>query len=145
MAPDRYRLACVVSVLLERDGQAFLLKRQNTGNRDGQWCFPAGHVEAGESFTAAALREVREEAGVDGDLGDLRFCSVVQRLDDERLTLLFRLHRFRGEPFNAEPSTCSEAGWFPLGALPTPVVDWQLQLLDLERGGQIFGEMGWVS
>jgi ADP-ribose pyrophosphatase YjhB (NUDIX family) len=32
----------------------------------GVWIFPKGHVENNESFSAAALRECREEAGVDG-------------------------------------------------------------------------------
>jgi 8-oxo-dGTP pyrophosphatase MutT (NUDIX family) len=34
----------------------------------GVWVFPKGHIEAGESAIDAALRETREEAGVDGDL-----------------------------------------------------------------------------
>jgi 8-oxo-dGTP pyrophosphatase MutT (NUDIX family) len=36
--------------------------RRNPGN----WIFPKGHVEAGESPKDAALREAREEAGVEG-------------------------------------------------------------------------------
>jgi 8-oxo-dGTP pyrophosphatase MutT (NUDIX family) len=31
-----------------------------------QWIFPKGHVEPGESAAEAALREMREEGGVDG-------------------------------------------------------------------------------
>jgi 8-oxo-dGTP pyrophosphatase MutT (NUDIX family) len=34
----------------------------------GNWIFPKGHVERGESEAAAALRETQEEAGVDGEL-----------------------------------------------------------------------------
>jgi 8-oxo-dGTP pyrophosphatase MutT (NUDIX family) len=34
----------------------------------GTWIFPKGHVEPGETEAAAALRETREEAGVDGVL-----------------------------------------------------------------------------
>jgi 8-oxo-dGTP pyrophosphatase MutT (NUDIX family) len=34
----------------------------------GLWIFPKGHIEPGESPEAAALRETREEAGVDGEL-----------------------------------------------------------------------------
>jgi diadenosine hexaphosphate hydrolase (ATP-forming) len=34
----------------------------------GNWIFPKGHVEPGETDAAAALRETREEAGVDGDV-----------------------------------------------------------------------------
>ncbi len=32
------------------------------------WVFPKGHIEPGETAPAAALRETREEAGVDGEL-----------------------------------------------------------------------------
>jgi 8-oxo-dGTP pyrophosphatase MutT (NUDIX family) len=34
----------------------------------GNWIFPKGHVEPGETEAAAALRETREEAGVDGQI-----------------------------------------------------------------------------
>ncbi|MGB1592331.1 MAG: NUDIX domain-containing protein, partial [Promethearchaeia archaeon] len=39
-------------------GQVLLSRRLNTGFRDGQWGLPAGHVNPGESITAAAVREV---------------------------------------------------------------------------------------
>ena len=32
------------------------------------WIFPKGHIEPGETAADAALRETREESGVDGDL-----------------------------------------------------------------------------
>ena len=42
-----------------------------------QWIFPKGHVEPGESAAEAALREMREEAGVDGkiikSIGDSKY------------------------------------------------------------------------
>lgn len=49
-----------------------------TSKRDpGVWILPKGHVEPGESPHDAALREVREEAGVEGELvellGDVKF------------------------------------------------------------------------
>ncbi|HSP56131.1 MAG TPA: NUDIX domain-containing protein [Dehalococcoidia bacterium] len=42
-----------------RDGQVLLLQR--TG---GEWVMPKGHIEAGESPEAAAMREVLEETGL---------------------------------------------------------------------------------
>jgi len=44
--------------------QILLVRARRT---PGQWIFPKGHVEAGETAKAAALRETQEEAGIDGD------------------------------------------------------------------------------
>ena len=33
-------------------------------NNSGEWVFPKGHVEAGESFVQTAIRELQEESGV---------------------------------------------------------------------------------
>ncbi len=37
----------------------------------GQWTFPKGHLEAGETSAATAVREVFEETGIHGELGAL--------------------------------------------------------------------------
>ncbi|HHX82837.1 MAG TPA: NUDIX hydrolase [Pseudomonadaceae bacterium] len=58
--PARYALNVVENAAHE----VLLLKRQSSAARGaGLWAFPAGHIEAGESPEAAALRELREEAG----------------------------------------------------------------------------------
>lgn len=49
-----------VSVFVHRAGHVLLLKRA----RDGIWHIPAGVVERGESFSAAAARELEEETGL---------------------------------------------------------------------------------
>lgn len=59
-----------VVTVVYRAGRYLLLKEK----KHRGWYFPAGRVEAGESFEAAALRETREETGVDVVLeGLLRF------------------------------------------------------------------------
>lgn len=47
--------------------------------KDPDWpgiTFPGGHVEKGESFVAATIREVQEETGL--DISNLRLCGVKQ-------------------------------------------------------------------
>lgn len=44
-------------------GRALFLKRSDAGDHAGEWCFPGGSVELGETPEQAAVRESREEIG----------------------------------------------------------------------------------
>ena len=56
-------VVCVGAVVQRTD--SVLLVRQSTGHSpEGQWTIPWGRIDSGESPTAAALREIEEEAGV---------------------------------------------------------------------------------
>lgn len=56
-------------VVIIEDGRVALIERVNA--RGTYYLFPGGGVEDGESVEAAAVREAREELGVDVMLGDL--------------------------------------------------------------------------
>lgn len=62
--------APVTCVVVEHDG-AILLVRRRYPPRRGYWCLPAGFVEAGESPRESAVREVREETGLDVEIEGL--------------------------------------------------------------------------
>ena len=73
--------AAVAATLVgDSQGRAcFLITRRSSRLRDhpGQWALPGGRVDAGESAERAALRELREELGL-----ELPGTSVLGRLDD---------------------------------------------------------------
>jgi 8-oxo-dGTP diphosphatase len=63
----------VVGVGLIRRGDLFLIRRRPDGKvLGGYWEFPGGKSEPGESAAEAALRECREEVGIEVKLGGLR-------------------------------------------------------------------------
>jgi 8-oxo-dGTP diphosphatase len=49
-------------------GDEVLLIRRGTPPRRGEWSLPGGRIEPGEALAAAALRELREETGVEAKL-----------------------------------------------------------------------------
>ena len=68
MTEKPYRLA-VRAIIRDDHGRCLLLKR-SAANKGfvGQWEWPGGKVDPGESFDAALRREVREETGLEIEL-----------------------------------------------------------------------------
>jgi len=137
---DRFRLVPAAYVLLLRDGpqgiEVLLQLRAGTGFMDGDWAAAAaGHVEDGESVHRAAVREAAEELGVVVDPVDLEPLTALHRTQatglpvDERVDFFFTCRRWSGEPRAAEDDKSAGVGWFPLAALPDPVVPHERQVL----------------
>ena len=59
-------VSCGAVLYKKEDGLKYLLIL----DRNGNYGFPKGHVEAGETFKETALREIKEETGVDALLDD---------------------------------------------------------------------------
>lgn len=130
MRHNRHTVIPAVFTILQReDGKIFLLRRQNTGWRDGWWCLPAGHGEKGESFVAGAMREAKEEAGVDIKEEDMQFAHIHEAPSEEddgvteRVSAYFVCKKWSGEPVNAEPEKASEIGWFDVDNLPDNLIE----------------------
>ena len=73
MAPIRKhddRVNCAGAVVRDSEGRVLLVLRANEPSR-GLWSVPGGRIEAGESARDAAAREVREETGLDVEVGEL--------------------------------------------------------------------------
>ncbi len=103
---------------------------------DGMWsAAAAGHIEPGESPTAAVIREAREELGLCLEEADLHPLAVVQRRDDRTDSAkfvedhFFFTRKWSGNPAIAEPDRAADLRWFSLKDLPPNVVLHELSAL----------------
>jgi 8-oxo-dGTP pyrophosphatase MutT (NUDIX family) len=89
--------------------------------RYDDWSFPKGKLLEGESFREAALREVREETGLDATpvekLGDIRYWYA---RDGNRVlkVVSFFLFRYRAGRLADHDHEVEEALWIPLEEAP---------------------------
>lgn len=132
-----------VMVMVRKKGTDLVVVERR---RKGQWdglIFPGGHVERGESFARAAVREAEEETGL--RVSALQFCGMVHwshRTAAERYLVM--LYRAEGEG-ELLPSTAEgENLWMPLGefiasAGKSPAMDEYLSCF-LGEEGELFAE-----
>jgi len=143
---DRFRaIVSVYLVLLNESGEVLLLRRQDTGYKDGELGLPAGHVDGEEELTRAMQREAMEEAGLHLAAENLELAHVMHRHcgDHERLDFFFVCRRWEGEPRNCEEDKCAELVWAPFDNLPDDVIDYYQQAFDHIRRSEIYSAFGW--
>lgn len=103
-------------VFREDSGQVVVLVTQSSAH-DG-WIFPKGHLERGETASDAALREVKEETGVDARIvervGTIRYAFRVRGRQIAK-TALFYLMEYVGGNASDESPEVRAVTWVPLG------------------------------
>ncbi len=126
---DRERLVCpqcgfifyvnptpAAGTLVEDDGHVLLIRRAVPPRR-GYWAFPAGYMEADESAEEAAIRETKEETGLDVALDALlNVYSFEDSMHQRGVLILYRAHVVGG---TLQPGDDAEdARWFAPHELP---------------------------
>lgn len=146
---DSARPYAACYVVLRKGNKVAMLVRKNTGWRDGDYCLPAGKVEYKESYKNSAVREAKEEAGVDIDVEHLRFVHAMHRHSKqdggyiEWVDIYFEASEWNGEPYNAEPHKADKLDWIDLENKPDNMVPETKAALNYIEQGVAYGEFGW--
>jgi len=109
------QFAVTALVFIARDGQV-LLVRQSYGKR--YWSLPGGSMEHGESVEQAAVREAKEETGLDVRL--TRLVGVYSKPAQNALAVCFEAEVVGGSIQEATDEIV-ECGYFRPEALPEPI------------------------
>ena len=113
--------------LIFRSGRLLITQRLADAHLGGLWEFPGGKRESGETFAQCLARELREELGIEVNVGEL-FERVTHAYDDKTVCLQFFLCELLStrEP---QPLECAALKWVSreeLVAHPFPAADAQL-------------------
>jgi len=104
----------VAVVLLLTEGDRLLLIKRGAWPEKGKWALPAGFVDLGEAPEDAAIREMKEETGLEVSIQgllDLSFDAT-----SKAIVLLYRA-RLRGGLLAADDDAL-DARWFTPSELP---------------------------
>lgn len=142
---DRHRARCASYLILRRDDEVLLMQRKNTGFRDGMYSVVAGHVDEGENFREAMIREAKEEVGIELGKDDLDTTTVLHRKSGEvvYVDIFFVADEWEGEPTNEEPEKCGELIWSKRDELPEDTIDYVEKVIKEMEEGMEYQEIGW--
>ncbi|MCD9025444.1 NUDIX hydrolase [Cohnella silvisoli] len=104
MNPPKHIVSAAAIVINDKN-ELLLIK----GPRRG-WEMPGGQVEEGESLTHAAIRETKEESGIDIEI--IKFCGIFQNVGNSICNTLFLAKPIGGELIQTSESL--ESGFFPI-------------------------------
>ena len=102
---DPKHIVTAGAIVLNDQKEILLIK----GPRRG-WEPPGGRVEVGESIREAAIRETKEESGIDIEI--INFCGIFQDVRNSVCSTLFVGKAIGGVPTTSAESL--EVGFFPL-------------------------------
>ena len=137
-------IPCAGVVCLRQAGASVevLLIRRGTPPRLGEWSIPGGRIEWGETAEAAALRELREETGVEArmlgllDVVDGLFAGAEGALERHYILIDYAARWISGDPVGGDDA--AEAAFWP-AATALELVQWsqtrRIITLAIERFG----------
>ncbi|HBE88576.1 MAG TPA: 8-oxo-dGTP diphosphatase MutT [Elusimicrobia bacterium] len=87
----------VTAAVIEKDGRVLIAQRKSGDALAGKWEFPGGKLEPGETPEACLRRELKEEFGVETEIGDFICSSEFEYKHFHIELLVYRARHISGE------------------------------------------------
>ena len=139
---EKFKIITAVMILFRKDNNILLSRRFNTGHEDGNYSVVAGHVEVNESVLSAAIREAKEEVGVNVLKEHLRLVTTMHHGKTNYVDFYFEVTKWSGEITNTEPDKCDDLRWFPIDELPENTIPYIRQAIECYQKGELYSEWG---
>ena len=125
-------------IIVNASGEVLFGKR--SGSHAPYWSIPGGHMEPGESFEQAAIREVAEETGLrlaaPQVIGLSNNLETWQQEGKHTVSVCLLAAHPGGEAERREPEKCEAWRWCKPDALPQPHFEASRTAITLWQSGQ---------
>jgi mutator protein MutT len=131
-----------VGVMIQNENGEVLLGLRQGSHGAGEWSFPGGHLDWGETMGTCAIRETKEETGL--DVSECELVSVADEMryivsdDKHYVNIGFKVKYNGGEPRVMEPDKCLEWRWFALDNLPERMLEGTELIIKNFKRGKIY-------
>ncbi len=127
-----------VMVMILKEGKILLGKRKGS-HGEGQFASPGGHLEYMESFSDCALREIKEECGIEVHNIKFLFVANIKEYTPKHYCRIGLIAEWKnGEPKLLEPDKCDSWDWYGLDNLPSPLFSSVQQALEAYKTNKNF-------
>jgi 8-oxo-dGTP diphosphatase len=126
-----------VGVMIWKDGKV-LIGDRTSDNGKGYYSFPGGHLEMGESVEECAIRETKEETGI--EIKNIRFLNITNTPNQSRhyITIGIQADWKSGTPVVCEPDQCTGWQWYDPENLPELLWSYAVPFFTTLKTGQVF-------
>lgn len=102
-------------------GDMVLMGKRKGSHGQGEWAWPGGHLEFGETIEQCVEREISEETGMKvKPLYPVAMSNMI-KYEKHYLDIQYVAEHVSGEPQVLEPDKIEMWQWFPLDNLPEPL------------------------
>ena len=121
MKNEKHLIHSAVYGILRKGNKILLMRRFNTGYKDGFLTLPAGHIEKDELPKETMLRELKEETGLICDFESIIGVYAMHRISSSGRTYVdyyFEILKYNGNPEIKEPGKCDHIDWYDIEDIP---------------------------
>lgn len=124
--------------MVVKDGKVLMSQRKSS-HGSGEYQFPGGHLEFGESFEECARREIKEEAGIEVEDIRLQFVANIKKYKAKHYVHLGLISNWKsGEPKNLEPEKSTDWDWYDPDNLPSTLFEATRLAFDSFKTGRMY-------
>ena len=131
-------LSSVYLIIKNENGEVLLQRRQGTKLWPGYLALPAGHIDEGENAYEAAIREAKEELGIEISINDIVDTFVANRKNKSLspyYDVYFEISKYLGEIKIDEREKCSELVWCSPNNLPEDMIEFEKEAMEKNANG----------